>query len=231
MTDPYHSQSNGLAEKYVGIDKRTLSKSMCDDQDPMTGILEYRATPLEFGYSPAQLLMGRQLRSVISTIKENVTPKIPDHDYVKQFLSEQKQKDKRLYDKKAKTLQPIQVGDSLRIRLGKLWKPATCIAKHSERSFTVQTPDGGEYRRKRVHLLKTNETPQTPLISDDDLEILQDSFTRDNSPTVENNVNIPGTSLDNAPESPELDISSSTSTKPYITRSGRVIKPKIIVSV
>ncbi|KAH3837033.1 hypothetical protein DPMN_110411 [Dreissena polymorpha] len=35
----------------------------------MLNILEYRVTPMECGYSPSELLMGRQLRSINPTAR------------------------------------------------------------------------------------------------------------------------------------------------------------------
>ena len=44
-------------ELYVYTIKDLLNKS----DDPYLAILAYRSTPLENGYSPAELLMGRKL--------------------------------------------------------------------------------------------------------------------------------------------------------------------------
>lgn len=63
-SSPRYPQSNGLAEKSVQIVKAEV-----DGRDPYLGIFEYRTTPLEVGYSPAELLQGRLLRSVLPTLK------------------------------------------------------------------------------------------------------------------------------------------------------------------
>jgi len=59
-TTPQYSQSNGFAEKGVSIAKSKVSKS----EEWQYGLLQYRNTPLPaLGFSPAQLLYGRILRT------------------------------------------------------------------------------------------------------------------------------------------------------------------------
>ncbi|UYV76985.1 hypothetical protein LAZ67_14002708, partial [Cordylochernes scorpioides] len=69
-SSPRFPQSNGMAEAGVKIAKLILKKN----QDPSLGLLEYRSTPLENGYSPAELLMGRKLRTTLPIAPENLNP-------------------------------------------------------------------------------------------------------------------------------------------------------------
>ena len=41
-------------------------------------LLIYRTTPLEIGYSPAELLMCKRLRTTLPMVKEQRIPKLPD---------------------------------------------------------------------------------------------------------------------------------------------------------
>lgn len=61
---PGFPQSNGEAERAVQTVKNLLKKSA----DPYLALLSYRATHLQSGYSPAELLMGRRLRTTVPTI-------------------------------------------------------------------------------------------------------------------------------------------------------------------
>uniref|UniRef100_A0A3B3RKB0 Uncharacterized protein n=1 Tax=Paramormyrops kingsleyae TaxID=1676925 RepID=A0A3B3RKB0_9TELE len=65
---------NGEAERAVQTIKNLLKKA----RDPYRALLAYRATPLSNGYSPAQLLMGRRLRTTVPTLSENLRPSLPD---------------------------------------------------------------------------------------------------------------------------------------------------------
>ena len=58
---PYHSQGNGNAESAVKIAKNILKV-------PYLALLAYQNTPLQgYNYSPAERLMSRKLRDIIST--------------------------------------------------------------------------------------------------------------------------------------------------------------------
>ena len=73
-SSPRYPQSNGEAERMVQTMKKLLTKS----DDPYQGLLSYRSAPLSNGYSPAELLMGRQLRGFVpatpATLLPNMSP-------------------------------------------------------------------------------------------------------------------------------------------------------------
>ena len=60
-SSPHYPQSNGLAEKYVGIIKNLFHKAKEEGQFPYTALMVYRNTPLNRSLqSPMQILQGRQ---------------------------------------------------------------------------------------------------------------------------------------------------------------------------
>ena len=68
---PHYHQANGLAERTVRTIKAMLKKS----SDPYLALLSYRATPLPwYQLSPAQLLMGRTLRTDVPQLSKSYQP-------------------------------------------------------------------------------------------------------------------------------------------------------------
>uniref|UniRef100_A0A3Q2WLY7 Integrase catalytic domain-containing protein n=1 Tax=Haplochromis burtoni TaxID=8153 RepID=A0A3Q2WLY7_HAPBU len=68
-----YPQANGEAERAV----RTIKDLWKKDCDYTRALLAYRATPLEHGLSPAQLLMGRHLRTTLPQAVAKLVPKWP----------------------------------------------------------------------------------------------------------------------------------------------------------
>ena len=71
-TSPYYPQANALAEIMVKAVKKLLEHSA----DAYKALLSYKATPLAWcRYSPAELLMGRKIRTDVPQLKDNLIPK------------------------------------------------------------------------------------------------------------------------------------------------------------
>ncbi len=73
-SSPWYPQSNGEAERAV----RTVKQMLKKNQDPQRDLLAYRSTPLSQGISPAELLMGRRIRSTVPATPKSLAPKWPD---------------------------------------------------------------------------------------------------------------------------------------------------------
>ena len=66
---PYHPATNGAAERLVQTFKQALKKS---EQPPRHALqeflIQYRRTPTSNGFSPSEMLNGRQIRTKIDTL-------------------------------------------------------------------------------------------------------------------------------------------------------------------
>ena len=81
-SSPGYPQSNGLAEKTVQTIKNIFKRAKAEGGNALLSILKYRTTPVDGLASPAQLLMGRQLRSVLPTTSKHLEPKTINPDEV-----------------------------------------------------------------------------------------------------------------------------------------------------
>ena len=227
-SSPRYPKSNGLAERTVQTIKRIFTKSKADGHDIDLAILTYRTTPLDIGLSPSQLLMSRRLRSNIPTIKENLKPIHHDTDKVRAELLLGHDKSRSYHDRSAHVLKPLNSGDSVRVQLhDKKWSSATVLKPLGNRSYTVKTPTGCMYRRNRKFIHKTNEVSRPENLELPQYNIVE-SRSIEQSPDV-----MPYLSSNNVHPSESPKISSPQVPKtsnPYVTRSGRIVKPKVILS-
>ncbi|KYN19408.1 hypothetical protein ALC57_08260, partial [Trachymyrmex cornetzi] len=94
-SSPKYSQSNGEAETRVKIAKNILKK--CKDIN--RSFLAYRATPLDNGYSPAELMLSRNICSLVPMLPIKLGTFI-DHKKVSKVEKEKKDKQERNYNRR-----------------------------------------------------------------------------------------------------------------------------------
>ncbi|XP_030204757.1 uncharacterized protein K02A2.6-like [Gadus morhua] len=148
-SSPKFPQSNGEAERAVQTIKGLLKKAT----DPYMALLAYRATPLQNGYSPAQLLMGRRLRTTVPTHSSELQPTLPDRSTLFQKEGEKRSSDAANFNRRhrAKPLSSLSPGQEVWVTDTKT--PGTVIQSHtSPRSYLVDAPHG-VVRRNRLHLI------------------------------------------------------------------------------
>ncbi len=92
-SSPRFPQANG--ERAVRMAKHILKQ-----KDPSLALLSYRATPIQAtGDSPAQLMLGRQIKTPIPTLEEKLLPQWPDIALVKVADARAKAAYKHHYDR------------------------------------------------------------------------------------------------------------------------------------
>ena len=96
-SSPHYPQSNGLAERTVKTVKYLLENS----QDFHLALLTYRATPMPWcGLSPAELLMGRRIRTDVPRVKHLFVPRWPHLNNFRMLDQKHKAEQKRYYDRR-----------------------------------------------------------------------------------------------------------------------------------
>lgn len=154
-SSPRYPRSNGEAERAVQTVKNLLKKS----QDPYLALLAYRSTPLQNGYSPSELLMGRKLRSTVPALPQK--PRWPDFNSLTERERLLKGKSEMAYNRRhrAKALTPLHTKQNVWIRDEKRY--GAIVDHHSTpRSYLVQPGTGGGIlRRNRAHLIPVDRQP------------------------------------------------------------------------
>jgi len=137
-SNPHLPQSNGAAESSVQI---------------------YRATPIATtGASPAQLLMGRNIRTTLPVLNKNLDPARPDLDKVRENDKKIKAEYKLHYDRRhsVRNLLNLQPGDHVKMKLDNEtgWIKSGVLLSPTEqpRSYIVVTESGSVMRRNRKRL-------------------------------------------------------------------------------
>ena len=175
-SSPHYPQANGKAERAVKTIKQLLLKA----EDPYHALLVYRATPLQNGYSPAELLMNRFLHTDLPTVVTQLKPSVPSMIEVnkKEIAARQCREDNfdRLHQ--AKTLGPLVPGDSVWIadrRGGGVVKEQVAPRSYSP---------AGEYRRNCRNL---NVLPEYRDLGPSEEPMSQDNGTDKDTPEPQNN--------------------------------------------
>ena len=156
---PYYPATNGAAERLVQSMKQSLRKSSKPPKKALKDFLmQYRRTPQDTGFSPAQLNVGRQIRTQLDTLLPS-----PPH------LAQQKQQLQNEVKVTAVNTK-FKVGDAVyalytgpKTSSKPKWVPAV-VLKAGSRTYTVKVTPSGPYWRRHLHQL----LPRYYESSDDD---------------------------------------------------------------
>ena len=163
-SSPRYPKSNGLAESSVKTVKMMMKKCLATNKDIKQGLLSIRNTPLACGFSPAELLMNRQLNDNLPRLPAKLNaskPKIRD-------LVEERKQQKAIHDSKVQkrdtTIFKFKPGQHVALQdpATKLWTGrGTIIEEVAPRSFEIRVSGGGTLRRNQCHIRKLHSTTST----------------------------------------------------------------------
>ncbi|XP_055526980.1 uncharacterized protein K02A2.6-like [Wyeomyia smithii] len=166
-TPPYHPQSNGLAERFVDTLKRGLRKITAGgealDEAIDTLLLCYRSTPCRSapeGKSPAELLLGRNLRTGMDLLK-------PPTLFYKQTDSKQEDQFNRKHGTKARN---YDAKDLVWAKVHRnntwSWEPGRVLERIGRVIYNVWLPAKHDLERSHANQLKKrygSEKPRAPV--------------------------------------------------------------------
>ena len=92
--------------------KSLLEKAKDDNNDPHLAMLEAKNTPVDNYRSPAELVVGRQLRSVLPVNPINLKTKTIDDAESKERRKKNKEK-QRKYDQHTKEMKELRSGKAV----------------------------------------------------------------------------------------------------------------------
>ena len=160
-SSPGHAKSNGKAESAVKVAKKIFKKAYRDNKDPWLALLDQRNTPTQgVNSSPVQRLMSRRTRTLLPVSANLLYPRVEEG--VKEKLKAKKQTAKGYYDRSAKVLPELEIGQEVRVsgQRNKIWEAGTCVQKLSDRSYLVEV-NGNTLRRNREALRPKKDTQMT----------------------------------------------------------------------
>jgi transposase InsO family protein len=202
-SSPRYPESNGLAERSVQTVKRLWKKS----EDFNRSLMVYRATPLESGFAPAELMLGRNIRAGLPQLLVEEKTQFRERD------SLLKQRQKKNFDRRtgAKPLANLGRGDPVWVKTDANDGAHGLVVGDSREPDSYLVDRGVTIRRNRKHLALLPEDGDAGEVEDTDPVRQQEA--------PEEAVADPSTS----PESSPGDAIDTE--RRVVTRFGRVSRP------
>ena len=215
-SSPKYPQSNGEAERAVQTLKGLLKRA----SDPYLALLNYRATPLKCGFSPAEKLFGRKIRTQVPAIPSNLIPAWPTYDKMREADSVIKTKQKKNYDRehRVKSQPDLKKGDLVWINNE---EPGKIVGHHhNPRSLWVETSKG----QKRRNCRALNKRIEQPIAIPEKPKNMNTTLPVDIGRETEES--LPQTAEDSA-DQPEPPQQAEAAPPVTLRRSARTIKPPV----
>ena len=157
-SSPKYAPANGKAEAAVKKIKTILEK----EHEFQKGLLAYRTASLDGGPSPAELLMGRKLRTDIPSLDDNLRPKWPSLKKYRERVLEKRRRTAETFNRahRARELSKLRPQDKVWVTDKKKYGVVTTTATEP-RSYWVDV-EGRNLRRNRRFLIQGHDDVNNP---------------------------------------------------------------------
>lgn len=141
-SSPRYAQSNGLAEKGVAIAKNILKR--CYETNSVDQfqyrILEYNTTPIaSMQLSPSEMFFGRLVKTGLPVSEQSLVRNSLSESVIREKIVNKKEKQKYYYDRNAKSLQALGLGDLVIFKKnGKEWHYGKIVGIVNDRSYIIK---------------------------------------------------------------------------------------------
>lgn len=168
VSSPHYPQSNGHAEANVKKTKRLIQKTApngnVDTEEFASGLLELRNTPSAAGESPAQVLFGSPLRSLVPAHAKAFTKKWHTQAEMYDRRAADRYADaKTRYNEHARPLPKLLIGSHVRVQdpVSKRWDTVGVVmGVGRSRDYNIKMPSGRILWRNRRYLRPVPAPPE-----------------------------------------------------------------------
>ncbi|GFQ80959.1 retrovirus-related Pol polyprotein from transposon 17.6 [Trichonephila clavata] len=154
VTPPHFPRANGQIERAVQTVKNSLTKAAEEGKDLYAVLLDYRIQPAKDMPSPAEILMGRKLRSFLPSHPGQLKPTF-DVERAREALRKRQIIQNKYANTHATVLPMLHQNAKVwfKHKMKKPWKQGTIIQVGPQpRSYIIKGEDGGVFRRNRFHI-------------------------------------------------------------------------------
>lgn len=148
---PRYPQSNGAVERAIQTTKSILRKCILDKKDPYLALLDLRISPIDGTHSPANILMCRNLRSLLPQTNKNLKSKLYNSAQYNNFLKISQEKQKHYYDRQGtRNLRKLDRDERVMVQIMPrgMWQEGEVKKVLNDRAYQVDV-NGKCYIRNR----------------------------------------------------------------------------------
>lgn len=166
-----------MAEKGVAITKNILKRCYETNEIELFQhrILEYNTTPVaSLQLTPSQLFLGRILKTKLPISDTLLQRNNISEQVIQSKIEKKKEKQKYYYDRGAKSLPILNIGDKIIFKKnGNEWNYGIITGNINNRSYIVRDNFNNNYRRNRRFIAKTVHSEFNPsdLVFEDNIRV------------------------------------------------------------